>query len=231
MAEEVTRPTITLAAPPGSLYSWRVIDEGGGDRVPWRRFQVSDVRVLDHSGRDGAPGRDALGWGEAGGRGEDGGDARDLEVWVDEVGGFMRIRTEDTLGAREEVLVAPGGSPVTIRAAGGRGGRGGRGADGMGAIVHGRGGPIIAAGNGGAGGGGGNGGKGATLRAHVPAGLEERVIFKVAGGSGGPGGPGGGGSVGAPGRKDTFVYGPPGSPGPDGREGISGPPGTVQRVP
>ena len=224
-------PTVKVRAPGGPLYRWRVIGPKGEETVTWRTFQVVDSPRLDLRGAAGGAGRDGFTTGNGGERGQDGGAARDLEVWVERVDGWVRVRTETVLGVKEALYLAPSSPPLIILAGGGAGGPGGSGANGMGAVVQGPGGPMAAAGPGAMGGDGGDGGAGATVRLHTAAELEDRVRIDVSGGEGGQGGLGGSGSIGAPGPRDTVIYGPPGAPGANGRNGHVGPRGRVLRIP
>lgn len=228
---DVTAPVARVRAPAGPLYRWRVTAPGGIETVPWRTFQAFDSPRLDFRGVQGAAGRDGFTTGNAGEHGQPGGDARDLEVWVERVDGWVRVRVETALGVREALYLEPSSPPLTILAGGGSGGPGGCGANGMGAVVNTPGGTLVAAGPGAMGGNGGDGGAGATVRLHLPADLERYVTVDVSGGDGGRGGFGGGGSIGAPGPRDTVIYGPPGAVGAKGRDGRPGAMGRLIRLP
>lgn len=228
---DVTAPLVPLRAPAGPLYRWRVTTSGGGEAVPWRTFQVFDDPRLDFRGAAGTAGRNGFTAGNAGERGQPGCNGRDLDVCVERVDGWVRVRIETPLGVREAIYLPPSSPPLALLAGGGRGGAGGCGANGMGAVVNTPGGLLVAAGPGAMGGDGGDGGAGATVRLHGPADLERYVTVDISGGDGGRGGLGGGGSIGAPGPGDTVIYGPPGGTGAKGRDGRPGVMGRVIRTP
>lgn len=223
----VNVPWISVAVPAGPLYRWRAVSRVGGEATPWHTFQVVSRAEIDFRGEAGAPGRDGFTTGNPGERGGNGGSAVDLEVWVDTVDGYVRVRVESARGQREVLHVERAALPVRIRASGGNGGPGGRGANGMGAEIYTPGGPVMAAGPGAMGGDGGDGGSGARVRLHASVDAAEAVRVDVSGGDGGRGGVGGGGSIGAPGPNNTVIYGPPGASGAKGRDGRPGSRGQI----
>ncbi|NDD30718.1 MAG: hypothetical protein EB084_20860, partial [Proteobacteria bacterium] len=89
-----TVPVVTVDAPPGPVYQWRVTSLTNGESTPWCTFQTAEPAICDVRGREGAPGRDGGSFGESGGPGEGGGDAWEVDVWVERLDGWVRVRVE-----------------------------------------------------------------------------------------------------------------------------------------
>ena len=216
----VTRPLCTLMLPVDAEFRWRVIDDRDGSQVvDWRRIEVTHNFVIDQEGTSGATGQSAMSYGEAGGRGGDGADGPDVDVRVDMLGGYVRVRAETSAGFGSTRFVLPGAPPILVVARGGRGGSGGAGGYGPGTVLREGGRDVPVGSPGGNGGAGGNGGKGGTVVLHVAPGLERYVRVDVSGGAGGAGGPGGGGSL--------EIGTVPGSTGNRGASGSSGAAGRI----